>query len=113
MHLDLNVLQAYVGSNPQTQRRILLKFSSLLTDSRAKVIDAANNGTLDVVRAACHALKSSSRFAGALELGRLSEQLEAIAAGRSPEPIEPVFALFIEECSKVEQELGEKIGGVG
>jgi hypothetical protein len=50
MHLDLNVLRAYVGDNPNTQQRILLKFSRLLDDSREKVIGAVGEGTLDVVR---------------------------------------------------------------
>lgn len=112
MHLDDTVLRKYVGDNPKTQRRILLKFESQLNDSREKVTSAVNDGTLDVVRSACHALKSSSRFAGALELGHLSEQLEAIAAGRSPGPIEPLLARFFEECSAVAQELTEKIAGL-
>lgn len=113
MHLDLNVLRRYVGDNSKTQQRILLKFDGLLSDSRKKVQNAANDGTLDVVRSACHALKSSSRFAGALELGDLSEQLEAIAAGRAPGPIEPVLARFFEECRAVAQALTEAIGGLG
>ena len=113
MHLDLTVLRGYIGDNPKTQQRILLKFETLLIDSREKVIGAVNDGTLDVVRSACHALKSSSRYAGAIELGHLSEQLEAIAAGRSPGPIEPVLARFIEECSAVEQALTETIGDDG
>jgi HPt (histidine-containing phosphotransfer) domain-containing protein len=113
MHLDLNVLRAFIGNNNAIQQRILFKFGGLINDSRRKVIDAANKGTLDVVRSACHALKSSSRSVGAIELGRLSEQLEAIAAGRAPGPIEPVLALFLEECSAVELELKEKADATG
>jgi HPt (histidine-containing phosphotransfer) domain-containing protein len=113
MHLDDTVLRNYVGDNAKTQQRILLKFDKLLNDSRKKVQDAASDGTLDVVRSACHALKSSSRFAGALGLGDLSEELEAIAAGRSPGPIEPVLARFFEECSAVSQALTEKLAGFG
>ncbi|MGO9444688.1 MAG: Hpt domain-containing protein [Thiobacillaceae bacterium] len=113
MHLDLNVLRGFVGNNNAIQQRILLKFGSLINDSRGKVVDAANNGTLDVVRSACHALKSSSRSVGAIELGRLSEQLEAIVAGRAPGPIEPVLAFFLEECSAVERELKETADATG
>jgi HPt (histidine-containing phosphotransfer) domain-containing protein len=113
MHLDVHVLRGYVGDDPSTQRRILLKFESQLHDSRETVIGAVNDGKLDVARSACHALKSSSRFAGALELGRLSEHIEEIAAGRSPGPLEPVLARFLEECSAVARELTEKVAGLG
>lgn len=113
MHLDMDVLRRYVGDKPGTQRRILLKFDNLLKDSREKVAGAVKDGTLDVVRSACHALKSSSRFAGALQLGDLSEQLEAIAVGRAPGLIEPALASFFDECNAVEQELTEIIAGLG
>lgn len=112
MHLDMNVLRKYVGDKPSTQRRILLKFDRLLKDSREKVTGAVKDGTHEVVRSACHALKSSARFAGALPLGDLSEQLEAIAAGRAPGPIEPALASFFDECSAVAQELTEILSGL-
>jgi hypothetical protein len=105
MHLDLNVLRGFIGDNTATQQRILLKFAALINNTRTTVVDAVNRGALDVVRSACHALKSSSRSVGAIGLGHLSEQLEAIGGGRAPGPIEPVLARFLEECSAVEQEL--------
>jgi HPt (histidine-containing phosphotransfer) domain-containing protein len=113
MHLDLNVLRGYIGDNVKTQQRILLKFGNQINDSRGTVVNAVNDGALDVVRSVCHALKSSSRSVGAIELGRLSEQLEAIGGGRAPDPIEPVLARFLEECSAVEHELAEKVSEVG
>jgi HPt (histidine-containing phosphotransfer) domain-containing protein len=112
MHLDLNVLRGFIGDNKVTQQRILLKFADLLKDTRGSVVDAVDKDALDAVRSACHALKSSSRSVGAIELGRLSEQLEAIGAGRAPGPIEPVLACFLEECSAVEHELAEKLSEV-
>ncbi|MGO9443618.1 MAG: Hpt domain-containing protein [Thiobacillaceae bacterium] len=75
--------------------------------------DALNAGALHVTRAACHALKSSSRSVGAIELGRLSELLETIGAGGNPGAIEPGLAGFLEECSAVEGELKEKADGSG
>jgi Hpt domain len=113
MHLDLNVLRGFIGDNMKTQERILSKFGDLICDSRGKVIDAVNSGALDVVRSVCHALESSSRSVGAIELGHLSERLEAIGAGRAPGPIEPVLACFLAECSAVEHELAEKANEVG
>ena len=113
MHLDLSVLQGFIGDNLKTRQRILAKFGLLIKDTRGIVVNAANEGVLDVVRSACHSLKSSSRSVGAIELGRLSEQLEAIGAGRAPGPIEPVLACFLEECSAVERELTEKINETG
>lgn len=109
MHLDLNVLIGFVGNNAKTQHRILVKFAHLIHETRTKVVDAVNSGALDTVRSASHALKSSSRSVGAIELGHLSEQLESIVAGRISDPIEPVLARFLEECSAVELELTEKI----
>jgi Hpt domain len=113
MHLDLNVLRGFIGDNRVTQRRILLKFADLINDTRGTVVDAVSKDALDIVRSACHAVKSSSRSVGAIELGRLSEQLEAIGGGRTPGPIEPVLALFLDECSAVEHELKEKIDEAG
>ena len=113
MHLDLNVLRGFIGDNKVTRERIFLKFADFINHTRGTVVDAVNDGTLDVVRSACHALKSSSRSVGAVELGQLSEQLEAIGAGRTPSPIEPVLESFLAECSAVDGELKEKTDGSG
>ena len=109
MHLDLNVLRGFIGDNKVTQQRILSKFADLIDRTRGIVVDAVNAGALDTVRSACHALKSSSRPVGAIELGQLSEQLESIGAGRAPGPIGPILARFLEECGSVERELREKM----
>lgn len=108
MHLDLDVLEGLIGDNPRARQRILVKFEQLIKDTRQTVIGAVREREFDTVRSACHSLKSSSRSVGAIELGRLSEQLEAVGAGRAPGPIEPLLDRFLEECEAVEQELTEK-----
>jgi HPt (histidine-containing phosphotransfer) domain-containing protein len=109
MHLDLNVLQGFIGDNAKTRQRILAKFDVLIKDTREIVVGAVDRDELDAVRSACHALKSSSRSVGAMELGQLSEQMEAIGAGRTAGPIEPVLASFLAECGAVERELAERL----
>jgi Hpt domain len=113
MHLDLNVLRGIIGDNVRIQRRIHAKFGDLIDESRAKIIRAVNTGALEVVRLTCHGLKSGSRSVGAIELGRISEQLETIGAGRTPVLIKPVLARFLDECSAVEGALSEDIDETG
>ena len=113
MHLDINVLQGFIGDDVQTQQDILLMFGTLLNETRSAVTKAIADRELDTVRSACHALKSTSRSVGAIELGRLSEQLEALGSGNASGPIDSVLSSFLAECRAVEKELAVRNGEVG
>ncbi|MBK6584103.1 MAG: PAS domain S-box protein [Gammaproteobacteria bacterium] len=77
--VDISVLQALVGDDPQIVREFLEDFRRSAAPIAAEMHNARQSGELAGVGAAAHKLKSSARTIGALALGDCCERIETAA----------------------------------
>jgi signal transduction histidine kinase/CheY-like chemotaxis protein/HPt (histidine-containing phosphotransfer) domain-containing protein len=81
---DVNVLKALVGDNPTVIISLLNDFLVSIESRCAELHNACTQNDQRSVAAIAHKLKSAARSVGALDLGRLFEELEILGkVGRS------------------------------
>ena len=73
---DASVLTRMMGDNPALQSSLLKKFLALSQGQVAGILQAAARGDTARTGSIAHALKSSSRTVGALQLGELCMKIE-------------------------------------
>ena len=73
---DATVLPCHVGNKPAMQRRLLEKFQIIAPGQVAHIATALANQNVKAAGALAHALKSSARTVGALQLGEICQALE-------------------------------------
>jgi HPt (histidine-containing phosphotransfer) domain-containing protein len=74
--LDVSVLVALIGDDPQICSNFLQAFRRNATETAAEMKIAYAAGQAAQVGALAHRLKSSARSVGALELGELCDEIE-------------------------------------
>jgi two-component system sensor histidine kinase/response regulator len=74
--VDLAVLAALVGDDPDVIKALLKDFRSSASDTAAQLKRASLAGLANEVGAMAHKLKSAARSVGALSLGKLCAELE-------------------------------------
>jgi CheY-like chemotaxis protein/HPt (histidine-containing phosphotransfer) domain-containing protein len=85
--LDVNVLEALVGTDPHIVREFLQAFASGVPGMAAAIVAALTANEAQSAAASAHKLKSSAHAVGALQLGDICAAIEA--AGKAGE-----FTLF-------------------
>jgi len=104
--VDVSVLEALVGDDPQVIREFLQDFRISAAKAAAELKRACAAGVAAEVSAEAHKLKSSARSVGALALGELCAKLEAAGKiGRDAE-LAALLLLFEAEMRLVEAYLG-------
>ncbi len=73
---DATALARMMGDNPVLQRSLHEKFISRAQEQVLIIVQAAENGDMVKVGSTAHALKSSSRTIGAIQLGELCMNIE-------------------------------------
>jgi HPt (histidine-containing phosphotransfer) domain-containing protein len=74
--VDLGVLRAMVGDDPQTLHELLVEYLGSAGEQHAALREAWRIGDHRHAGAIAHKLKSASRAVGAAELGELCAELE-------------------------------------
>lgn len=99
--VDVRVLEALVGDDPQDIREFLADFRDSVDKSRSEIRAAFESLRLADVAAIAHRLKSSSRSVGALGLGDLCEKLEVAGRGADGNAVAQLLAQFEFEVATV------------
>jgi HPt (histidine-containing phosphotransfer) domain-containing protein len=81
MSFDVRVLRDMSGDDPQAMVELVECYDEVATGIRASLLQAAAGADAGQAAMLAHSLKSSSRACGALELGDLCAELEALALG--------------------------------
>lgn len=100
--VDLSVLHARVGDDPQTVDELLTDYVAAARDLAAGIQEAFVAGDLGRLAAGAHRLKSSSRAVGALALGELCAELETTSRAGAADAVRPWIDRFVHEVARVE-----------
>jgi len=103
--LDVSVLEALVGDNPELIRAFLHDFHSSATQIAAVLKSAYEMDQTEQVGAQAHKLKSSARSVGALELGELCAQIERASQAGEIEAMNALVPRFEVEMAAVSEYL--------
>ncbi len=104
--VDLKVLAALVGDDPQLIAEFVRDFSGSAARSADDLIAAAEGGHSRDAAEIAHKLKSSARTMGALKLGDLCEGLEDAGLDGNASALMELLAKFRTEMTAVQQALG-------
>jgi len=99
--VDVSVLQALVGDDPQIVREFLDDFRRSATSIAREMDNARRSGDLTGIGAAAHKLKSSARAIGALDLGERCEHIESAAQSGQDAELDELLRLFEETFAAV------------
>jgi signal transduction histidine kinase/HPt (histidine-containing phosphotransfer) domain-containing protein/ActR/RegA family two-component response regulator len=99
--VDVTVLAALVGDDPEVIREFLNDFRTSGQKATAEIRRAFQAGQVSVVGAVSHKLKSSARSVGALALGELCAQIEDASQTGQLEALRPLAAKFEREMAAV------------
>ena len=101
--LDLAVLRALVGDDPQIVDELLADYAAAARDLAAGIHEAFVAGDLGRIATGAHQLKSSSRAVGALALGEVCAELEMTSrAGAADDAVRPWIDRFANELVRVQ-----------
>jgi PAS domain S-box-containing protein len=103
--LDVRVLKALVGDDPETIRDFLRDFRASATAIATELSTACAAGQATQVTALAHKLKSSARSVGALALGELCAELEAAGKAATVDALGALHARFAVEMVAVDEAL--------
>ncbi|MES3015837.1 MAG: PAS domain S-box protein [Pseudomonadota bacterium] len=104
--LDVRVLEALVGDDPQVIAELLEDFRVSAGKASTQMRAACQARQASGVEAGAHRLKSSARSVGALALGELCAQLEAGAQAGRLETLAQLWPRFEAEMAAVNEVLG-------
>jgi PAS domain S-box-containing protein len=100
--VDVNVLKALVGEDPDDIREFLHDFRLSAGKAAAEIDTAYQAGQVMLVGAVAHRLKSSARSVGALALGDLCAHLETAGKNVEEQRLADLIPRFKTEISAVE-----------
>lgn len=103
--LDVSVLEALIGDNPELIRAFLHDFHSSATQIAAVLKSAYEAGQTEQVWAQAHKLKSSARSVGARQLGELCAQIERAGQAGQIEVMDALVPRFEVEMAAVSEYL--------
>ena len=103
--LDVSVLEALIGDNPELIRAFLHDFHSSATQIAAVLKSAYEAGQTEQVWAQAHKLKSSARSVGARELGELCAKIERAGQAGQIEVMDALVPRFEVEMAAVSEYL--------
>lgn len=103
--LDVSVLAALVGDNPEIIKDFLHDFRNSATQIAAEMKTAYGIGQAAQVGALAHKLKSSARSVGALGLGELCAEIEQVGKAGQIEPLAALLPRFVVEMAAVDDYL--------
>jgi two-component system, sensor histidine kinase and response regulator len=104
--VQISVLEALVGTDPQLIRDFLQAFAVSAGQSAAELAEACDKRRSKDAAAIAHKLKSSSRSVGALRLGELCAAIEVAGTAGDVEMLTELLADFQQEMSAVQDYLG-------
>jgi len=104
--VDVSVLKALVGDDPEMIRELLHDFRRSATGIAAELRTAYAAGQARASGAAAHKLKSSARAVGALVLGELCEEIEQAGKAGQVEALTTLLPRFEAEMAAVDEYLG-------
>jgi PAS domain S-box-containing protein len=91
-HFDRDVLMAVLGDDPQTLREVVGEYQTQLVLALEQLTQAMSSADLKACKGLAHRLKSSSRSVGALQLGELFAQIEALPEAPSKMSTEVILS---------------------
>jgi CheY-like chemotaxis protein/HPt (histidine-containing phosphotransfer) domain-containing protein len=101
--VDVNVLKALVGDDPEVIREFLRDFRISAAKIGVELKAACENGHAAQAGAQAHKLKSSARAAGALLLGELCAEMEQAGDGGQAEALTSLLPRFVAELAVVDE----------
>ena len=101
--LDVRVLEALVGDEPQVIEDVLQQFRISAVQASAQMRVACQNRQAEAVQAVAHRLKSSARAVGALALGGLCGELEAAGQAGQLDALTRLWPSFEAEMAAVDK----------
>jgi CheY-like chemotaxis protein/HPt (histidine-containing phosphotransfer) domain-containing protein len=99
--VDLAVLRALVGSDPETIRDVVESFRTSAALSRDAIRIGVGLGECKVVADAVHKLKSAARALGSFRLGAICEEMETAANARRQSELVAQLESFEQEYDEV------------
>jgi two-component system sensor histidine kinase/response regulator len=99
--VDLSVLSALVGSDPEVIREMLLSFRASASRSRDAIRIGVATGACKAVADAAHPLKSAARSIGALRLGTVCAEMEVAGENGQARELAMQLVMFEEEYADV------------
>ena len=103
--VQISVLEALVGTDPQLIRDFLQAFAVSAGQSAAELAEACDKQRSKDAAAIAHKLKSSSRSVGALRLGELCAAIEVAGTAGDLEMLTELLADFQKEMGAVQDYL--------
>lgn len=100
--VDVSVLKALVGDDMDDIQALLQDFRLSAVKAAAEIEEACQAGEAVKVGAVAHRLKSSARSVGALQLGELCAQLEALGKEGKQQRLAELIPQFKAEVAAVE-----------
>ena len=100
--LDVKVLAALVGDDPDVIRDFLQDFRASATRIGAELSAACDEGYADIASSAAHKLKSSARAVGALALGNLCAGIERAGKAGDKATLATLRPVFERELAEVD-----------
>lgn len=107
--VDLSVLPALSGCDEAMLAEFLEDFLTVTAQGVQQMESAAGRGDARALGQIAHRLKSSARQVGALELGRLAEQIELQAEAGAPTAL--LMETWCREWARVEAFVNRWLGG--
>jgi len=111
--LDISVLEALVGNDPEIIREFLEEFRNTSLQTAVELQTACQLGLASQAGALGHKLKSSARAVGAIPLGDLCAELEHAGNQNRVGQLAPLLVSFELELSAVKQALDALLSGPG
>ena len=105
--VDVQVLRALVGDDPQLIREFLQAFRTSAARIAQEVEQAYGAGSAAKTVTAVHKLKSAARSVGAMALGELCADMGQLGAGGQIDALSPAFEHFKLEMSAVDRHLAD------
>ncbi len=103
--LDLGVLKALVGDDPQVLAEILQEFRLNAAQDAAALRQACTDAAARLASARAHKLKSSARSIGAMRLGTVCEQIELVDHEAAADVLTSWLQRFEDEMARVDTAL--------
>jgi len=94
-----------LGEGDQLALLILEQFRETIPQRIAAIDSSIAQADFAGIRRGVHALKSSSSYLGAVELGALCDQMESLSPGESLDSLRALRAELAEECRLTVAEL--------
>ena len=107
--VDVNVLKALVGDDPEVIREFLRDFRISAAKIGVELKAACGNGQAAQAGAQAHKLKSSARAVGALLLGELCAEMEQAGDAGQAEALTSLLPRFVAELAVVDECLSAPI----